>query len=784
MRAPRCTALYLLLTLSVAALSQDTRTVTEPRLPKVCSMLKASLTQQDGQLPDVAEEHLDTTRLQDAIDHCTPGQALELAKDGTQDAFLSGPLELRPTITLLVDAGVTLFASRNPRVFDRTPGACGVVSQQHDECKPLLEASNAPHGGIMGAGVIDGQGGRTLLHSKITWWDLAEQARAGGSQQVPRLLVVDHSNDYTLYGITFRNSPNFHVIVHNTDGFTAWGVQIDSPKTARNTDGIDPVSSTNVTITHSYIHAGDDNVAIKANASGPATHMTISHNHFYTGHGISIGSETNGGVSDILVSDISIDGADNGIRIKSDVSRGGIVERVQYDRVCIRDTKHPLVIDPFYTAGAVGSLIPLFRGITLHGIGISGGGTSTLFGLDAAHVTSIALNAVVADAGHQLTARFTHIEASGATNLPFSGEGVTVMRNNATVTPPECSHAFAPLPAGLVMPLQTAAVTANPEPPAPPKSSTRTRAIVSQDGSGNFRTVQEAVDSLTAQGGSVTIRTGTYREVVRIAKPHVRLIGSGTNPSDVVIVYGESAYTTGSTFKSATVFVTANDFSATNLTMQNDYSLHNPRKNQGDQALAISVSGDRAIFEKVRFLGGQDTLYAAGRGCKTETGPCESARQYFHNCYIEGHVDFIFGDSLAVFDHCEIHAVAYPTAMLTAQSKHYPGQASGYVFNHCTITSDPSTGQIYLGRPWRDYAEVIFLNTTMGAKINPAGWSEWHPGETERLKTATYAEYHSTGPGASPATREEFSLQLTAAEAAKYATNIFLAGNDHWHPAH
>ena len=774
----------LVLALSMPAFAQDTRTVTEPRLPKVCTVIKAALTAQNGQLPDVAEEHLDTARLQDAIDHCTPGQALELAKDGAYDAFLSGPLQLQPTVTLLVDAGVTLFASRSPRVFDRAPGTCGVVSQQRDGCKPLLLAANAPHGAVMGTGVIDGQGGRTLLHSSTTWWDLAEQARAGGIQQVPRLLVVDHSNDYTLYGITFRNSPNFHVIVHNTDGFTAWGVKIDAPKTARNTDGIDPVSSTNVTITHSYIHAGDDNVAIKSNASGPAAHMTISHNHFYTGHGMSIGSETNGGVSDILVTDLSIDGADNGIRIKSDVSRGGVVERVQYDHVCIRDSKHPLVIDPFYTAGSKGNLIPVFRGIVLRSIVISGGGTSTIFGLDAAHASSIVMSGVTNDAGHQVTTRFAHIEADNTTNLLLNGEGVTVVRGGTTGAAPDCSAAFPPLPAGAVMPLQTAQVTANPEPLPPAKFGTRTSAVVAADGNGNFRTVQEAVDSLTAQGGSITIRPGVYHEVVRVAKPHVRMIGSGVKPAEVVIVYGESAYTTGSTFKSATVFVTASDFFAENLTMQNDYSLHNARKSQGDQALAISVSGDRAVFEKVRFLGGQDTLYAAGRGCKSEMGPCEPARQYFHNCYIEGHVDFIFGDALAVFDHCEIHAIAYPTALLTAQSKHYPSQASGYVFNHCTITSDPATGQIYLGRPWRDYAEVVFLNSVMDAKVNPVGWSEWHPGETERLKTATYAEYQSTGLGASPGTREEYSRQLTAAEAAKYATNVFLEGSDHWRPAH
>jgi len=761
------------------------RTITEPRIPKVCAVVKAALTVQQGQLPDSAEDHLDTHRLQDAIDHCTPGQAVELAKGGTEDAFLSGPLDLRPTITLLVDADVTLFASRNPRVFDRSPGSCGKVDTLHDGCRPLLEATNAPHGAVMGAGAIDGQGGRMLLHTSTRWWDLAEQARTGGNQEVPRLLVVDHSNDYTLYGITFRNSPNFHVIVHNTDGFTAWGVKIESPKDARNTDGIDPVSSTNVTITHSAIHAGDDNVAIKANSSGPAAHMTIAHSHFYTGHGMSIGSETNGGVSDILVTDLSIDGADNGIRIKSDVSRGGPVTRVQYDGVCIRNTKHPIVIDPFYTKGAQGMLVPDFHGIVLRGVTISGGGGSTIFGLDATHPSSLTLDAVKGDPSQKIEARFAHLDIDSTTNLNLAGQGVTVARMKNKAESLDCgSAAFPPFPVGPMLTPQEAQVTANPEPLPPPKFGTRTSAIVAADGGGDFRTVQDAVDSLTAQGGSITVRPGTYRETVRIAKPHVRLLGDSKNPADVVIVNGESAYTTGSTFKSATVFVTGDDFYAANLTMQNDYSLHVSEKPQGAQALALSVSGDREIFERVRLLGAQDTLYAASRGCKSETGPCQPSRQYFHDCYIEGHVDFIFGDALAVFDHCTIHAIVHPTVMLTAQSKHYPGQASGYVFDHCTITSDPGTGQIYLGRPWRDYAEVIFLNSVLDAKVNPTGWSEWHAGETERLKTATYAEFQSTGPGASPTTREPKAHQLSASEADAFAPNVFLAGNDHWHPAY
>jgi pectin methylesterase-like acyl-CoA thioesterase len=305
---------------------------------------------------------------------------------------------------------------------------------------------------------------------------------------------------------------------------------------------------------------------------------------------------------------------------------------------------------------------------------------------------------------------------------------------------------------------------------------------VAADKSGDYSTVQEGIDALTSAGGTVFIKPGVYHEVVRIAKPHVRLEGRGDRPDEVTIVFGNSAYSSGSTFKSATVFVTADDFYATNLTLQNDFSKNHGPQTQGAQALALSVTGDRAVFRKVRLLGAQDTLYAASRSCKSEDGPCIPTRQYFEDCYIEGHVDFIFGDSQAVFDHCVIHAIAHPTVMLTAQSKHYSSEQSGYVFDHCKVTADPAVGKIYLGRPWRTYATVVFLESELDGKVDPAGWSEWHAEETRRLETAFYAEYHSTGPGANPAGREPYSRQLNENEAGKYKAERFLASSDGWNP--
>jgi polygalacturonase len=352
--------------------AQDRRTVVEPRVPPVCRSLSAAVADpstSSGQAPSTSsgrgdEPAADTARIQNAIDACAPGTAVELRPSGGHGLFVSGPLELRRGITLLVAEGATLIASRNPRDYDVHPGSCGTVDAHGGGCRPLIHVGDAPDAAIMGAGAIDGRGGATLDGQHESWWDLAQDAKVRKlTQNVPRLVAADHADNFVLYGITLRNSPNFHVVVSRTRGFTAWGVRIDAPRTARNTDGIDPSSSTDVTIVHSFIRCGDDNVAIKAGGNGPAAHMTIAHNHFYSGHGMSIGSETNGGVSDIEVDDLTIDGADNGLRIKSNRSRGGLVRRVRYRDVCLRNVRNPLVLDREYDGVKTGPLEPRYEDI-------------------------------------------------------------------------------------------------------------------------------------------------------------------------------------------------------------------------------------------------------------------------------------------------------------------------------------------------------------------------------------------------------------------------------------
>jgi pectin methylesterase-like acyl-CoA thioesterase len=227
------------------------------------------------------------------------------------------------------------------------------------------------------------------------------------------------------------------------------------------------------------------------------------------------------------------------------------------------------------------------------------------------------------------------------------------------------------------------------------------------------------------------------------------------------------------------VNVRGDNFFAEGITFKNDWNATHPQLPEGSQALALLVTGDHAIFRNVRVLGNQDTLYLGSHNCSPNKQPCAPARQYFTHCYIAGNVDFIFGDGKTVFDHCEIHSTQHDGGFITAQAKHYPTEDSGFVFRDCRLTADPGVRGVYLGRPWRDDATVIFLNTEMGGFIEPTGWREWHPGETQRLRTAYFAEYHSTGPGAKAAQREGWSHQLTSAQIAAYGTTTFLDG---WNP--
>ena len=451
--------------------AQDTRTVKEPVIPPACIILKSTLTTAaaiSGELETRASKagsgqaSLDTARIQQGLDHCDKGQAVELAFDGSNDAFLTGPIFLRPGVTLVVDKGVTLYGTRNPEYYAVKPGTCGIVSgDSSNGCKPLITVKSATGSGIMGDGTIDGQGGARLIVDGIvsskSWWDLAEDARDTGKlrddaprQQVPRMINTDLTDDFTLYRITLKNSPNFHVAFHRGDGLTVWGIKIDTPKTARNTDGIDPAQSSNITITHSWIRDGDDNIAIKA-GEGSTTNMTVSHNHFYWGHGMSIGSETTGGVSGIRVEDLSLDGPDNGLRIKSNATRGGLVEDVIYEDICIRDSKVPILFDSDYSfPGKSVNQLPVYSGIALRNVRVSGGGKIQFNGFDHAHRIGVTLDGVLAlDSPAHYKAQANHSDLTlgpGPVNLVFIGDDSTVNGKELNGVLPGCAAKFVLFP--------------------------------------------------------------------------------------------------------------------------------------------------------------------------------------------------------------------------------------------------------------------------------------------------------------------------------------------------
>lgn len=298
---------------------------------------------------------------------------------------------------------------------------------------------------------------------------------------------------------------------------------------------------------------------------------------------------------------------------------------------------------------------------------------------------------------------------------------------------------------------------------------------VAQDGSGDFRTIQEAVNAvrdLSQQQVTIFIKAGVYREklVVPSWKTNISLVGE--DPENTIIThsdfsgkpfpggadaYGKAQY---STFTSYTVLVQGDDFRAENLTIEN-------AAGRVGQAVALHVEGDRVLVRNCRLLGNQDTLYTATR----------DSRQYYRDCYIEGTTDFIFGEATAVFQNCTIRSLS--NSYITAASTR-PGQAYGYVFLDCKLVADPAATKVYLGRPWRPYASTVFIRTHMGSHILPQGWDNWRNPENE--KTAFYAEYKSSGPGAQPAGRVKWARQLSEKEAKKYTLANIFAGEQPWDP--
>ena len=323
----------------------------------------------------------------------------------------------------------------------------------------------------MGDGVIDGRGYAKILGKDYSWWEMARKAEPKNERYfTTRMIVASHADGLVLYRITLHNSTNFHVSVNQTNGFTAWGVHLLTPTTkgmdARNTDGIDPGSSTNVTVAHSWIDNGDDNIAIKTGT----THMSVIDNHFYSGHGMSIGSETYSGDSFLLVDGLTEDHTTSGIRIKSNVTRGGPVHDLTYQNICMRAVKNPIAISPYYTNQTTegfedpkytGDRIPDYKAITIRNVIDSTPGDVLIAGLNDDHRTEVKLDGVRVEGitPQQVHGRFaTVMLGKQGTNLNFSATDIKVIPLNSLGPVPTAADAAATEPAftcdGKFVPMQ------------------------------------------------------------------------------------------------------------------------------------------------------------------------------------------------------------------------------------------------------------------------------------------------------------------------------------------
>lgn len=288
--------------------------------------------------------------------------------------------------------------------------------------------------------------------------------------------------------------------------------------------------------------------------------------------------------------------------------------------------------------------------------------------------------------------------------------------------------------------------------------------VVSRDGTGNFRTLQEAIESARAfMDYTVTIyvRNGVYKEKVIVPSWVENIDIIGEDRDKTIITYDDHANINKmGTFRTYTVKVEGSDITFKNLTIENNAA-------QLGQAVALHTEGDRLKFINCRILGNQDTIYTGAK----------FTRLYFKDCYIDGTTDFIFGPSTALFEDCIIHSKrnSYVTAASTPKEAKY-----GYVFKHCKLTAEPGVDKVYLGRPWRPYAYTLFIECELGKHIVPAGWHNW--GKQSNEETARYMEYKNTGEGANASERVAWSKQLTKKEAEAVTVDAIFRTQSNWNP--
>ncbi len=493
----------------------------EPKMPGVpsdpsCILIATRHTDDQNWIPeetnDSANDDTDTKRIVAALANCAVVQLTvdpnsvnpnDSTQTGWLNSFVSGPLTVNGNI-LWIDKGVTLYTSRNPDYFQAnatltSAGDCAKVGVNDSSACTSFITVNGASPGIVGEGTIDGQGGELLVNHDYSWWQLSAALQTiDGSIGNPTLIDVrSQVTNFLLYKITLHNSPKFHVKITSTPpggmgapctspgaGFIVWGVTIltpsrwlntqgllMSPHASRNTDGIDPGETSFATcglLAYNTISTGDDHIAIKGGHG--VSNIVVVHNHFGTGHGMSIGSETYGGVDGLQVCDLTIDadsrpvgegaspGDFNGIRVKSDASRGGTVNNASYKNICMRDVNNSILMSTAYNPLFSGTMFPQFSNISfqnIHDVTCEGlvQPVVTLNGFSALYpATDIGLDNVIVDwTGPQgVSAMFSQLNL-GPNNVNFapyiSGQGVMV--NDGIMPPgnPPINCVFPKLPA-------------------------------------------------------------------------------------------------------------------------------------------------------------------------------------------------------------------------------------------------------------------------------------------------------------------------------------------------
>lgn len=386
----------------------DSRVVNQPVLPAVCITLNAQFNSSQRSSPPSSD---DTSRVQSALNSCAgSGKSVVLAASGSNNAFYTGKITVSGE-GLVINSGVTLFGSNS-------------YSSQAELI--LINGTNAS---LIGPGTVDGRG------------DIISGT--------PRLVQATNITNLIVFNVTLTQARHPNLYVEGGNGFTAWGVTIRTPANRANADGIDIDSMTNATVINSSVNAGDDGIAVKTN-SGPASNMTIKNSRFYGTHGISIGSQTFRGVTNILFTGNYIYGVDlngiaatdaNAIRVKSDVTCGGTVNRVTYTNTCITKAKHLIILDTMYGSCSGTAGTPNFQDIVINGVlatsSVSGAYTR-IRGLDSSHLINAYLAHISLDATTQSSDQDAMVLLN-ASNITPTGSGISTSSFSISGSVPTCA---------------------------------------------------------------------------------------------------------------------------------------------------------------------------------------------------------------------------------------------------------------------------------------------------------------------------------------------------------